>query len=212
LNLETIIVGAGGHGRVVLDALSVAGGRIVGFTDANSALHGSRLLGVPVLGADTALSAYSKETTRLANGIGSIGNSFQRRTNQEALAKSGWRFMTVVHPRAVIAADVVLEEGVQVMAGAVLQPGVRVGTGTIINTGAVVDHDCRIGCFSHIAPGATLSGGVTLGVECHVGTGASIIQGISLGDKTVVGAGAVVVSDHPGGRTLIGVPARAVKR
>lgn len=208
MSKPVIVIGAGGHARVVADALLAAGREVLGFTDADSACHGTQIDGLPVLGGDEVLASHGVANIALANGIGSTGVPTRRRAVHESLTALGWRFATVLHPRATISPRARLEDGVQVMAGAVVQPGAVIGVGSIVNTGALVDHDCVVDVHCHVAPGATLSGAVHLGPECHVGTGAVIIQGVRLGARTLVGAGAVVVCDHPGAATLMGIPAQ----
>jgi UDP-perosamine 4-acetyltransferase len=101
-----------------------------------------------------------------------------------------------------------LEEGAQILAGAVVQASARIGQDAIVNSGALVDHDCQIGTGAHLAPGSTLSGGVIVGKFTHVGCGATIIQGIRVGEGCLVAAGAVVVRDVPDHSLAMGVPAR----
>ena len=211
MKLPILIIGAGGHAKVVADALRAAGEHILGFADENPAKHGTQVLGLPVLGSDEVIKARLTDEIRLANGIGSVGSLVPRRDVYLRFHGLGYTFVTVVHPRAVVAAAAELEEGAQVMAGAVVQPGATVGVNSIINTGAIVDHDCVIGRHCHIAPGCVLSGGVAIADECHIGTGASVRQGVNLGIRTVVGAGAAVVSDFSGNSTVAGVPARIVE-
>lgn len=203
-----IIVGAGGHGRVLADALRVAGACVLGFTDSDANLQAATVDGLSVLGTDEVLAGFSVDEVVLVNGVGSAGLPTARRALGERLRAEGWRFGTVVHPKAIVAEGAVLEEGAQVMAGAVVQPGARIGRNAVVNTGAVVDHDCEIGAYVHVAPGATLSGGVVVGEDSHVGTGAVVVQGVRLGPRTMVAAGAVVVRSDAGGATLMGVPAR----
>lgn len=205
---EVLIIGAGGHAKVVADALRACGEPILGFTDRDPAKHGTQVLGMPVLGDDGVVTARSRDSVRLANGIGSVKVPAARREVYLRFKKLGYSFVAVVHPSAVVSAAVELGEGAQVMAGAVVQAGARIGANSLVNTAAVVDHDCVIGKHCHIAPGCVLSGGIVIADECHIGTGASVLQGVTLGRRTVVGAGAAVVSDSGGGRTLIGVPAR----
>lgn len=203
-----IVVGAGGHARVLIDALQRAGIQILFATDADPGKHGRSLLGVPVIGGDEALAAHAPGSVPLVVGLGSVGTDGARRAVFERLAADGHRFATVIHPAAVVAPDVMLLEGAQVMAGAVVQTGSHIGRNAIINTGACVDHDCRIGNHAHIAPGATLSGGVEIGDGAFVGTGACVIQSVRIGQGSVVAAGAVVIGDVPAGMCVMGVPAR----
>ena len=151
---------------------------------------------------------HSPDQVRLVNGVGSIDSTLSRRMVYEKFREKRYVFETVIHPSAIIAPEILIEDGVEIMAGAIVQPGVRLGPNVIINTGARVDHDCSINAHAHIAPGVTLSGNVHIAQGAHIGTGASIIQGIKVGESSVVGAGAVVISDVPAGDIVVGVPAQ----
>ncbi len=208
--LPVIVLGAGGHARVVVDVLDCLGLEVLGCVD--PVAPAAMPAGLVYLGGDEEVLARDPAAVCLANGVGSIGRPTARVRLFARFKDRGYRFATVVHPAAVLAAGVELGEGVQVMARAVIQPGCRLGDDVIVNTGAVVDHDCRLGPHVHVAPGAVLSGGVTVGPEAHVGTGAAVIQGVMLGARCVVGAGAAVVADVPAEATVVGVPARIRKR
>ena len=103
-------------------------------------------------------------------------------------------------------------EGVQLMAGAVIQPNVSIGENTLINTSASIDHDCQIGAHVHIAPGTVLSGNVCVQDETHIGTSATVIQNIKIGTKCTIGAGSVVVKNISDRTLAIGTPAREVRK
>lgn len=203
-----ILLGAGGHAKVLIDALRSRGLAVQGIVDADPTRHGQQLSGVPIIGGDAAVFAMAPDTVRLINGIGSVRISPLRRHLHEGFTSRGYRFAAVVHAAAIIAPDVELSEGVQIMAGAVVQTGCRIGEGAIINTRAAVDHDCEIGRHAHISPGATLCGNVTVGEGAHVGAGATVIQGVRIGRNSMVAAGAVVIRDVPDGVSMAGVPAK----
>lgn len=205
-----LILGAGGHAKVLVDALIQSGSEIVGIADADSSLVGTKLLGVPVLGGDEIINNFPQSEILLVNGLGSVRVTVKRKDFFNFYRTLGYDFATVIHPSAIIASDVVIGEGVQIMAGVVIQPGCQIGCNTIINTSSSVDHDCLIGENVHIAPGVTLSGGVRIGQESHVGTGATVIQGISIGTHSLVGAGAVVVRDVSDRTSVVGVPAKVI--
>lgn len=205
---SAIIIGAGGHARVLLDSLLLQGRNVLGALDKVPPKDGS--FEVPILGDDDAVSAYSTSEIELVNGIGSIGDTRLRAKLFGKFKKLGYTFSSVVHPSAVLSKSCILSEGVQVMAGAVINTGTRIGVDSIINTGAIVDHECIIGSHVHIAPGCTLSGGVQVGDGAHIGTGATIIQGIKIGEHALIGAGAVVVKDVPAGAKVVGIPARII--
>jgi UDP-perosamine 4-acetyltransferase len=206
-----IVIGAGGHARVVADVLRASGRTVLGFLDRSPDRHGLLIDGFRVLGGDDLLQGYPAETVALANGIGSTSSTSPRRIVYERLSSAGYAFDTICHPSAVVAPSVRLDAGVQVMAATVIQPGVAIGVDSIVNTGAIVDHDCLIGAHCHLAPGSVLSGGVQLGERCHVGTGAAVLQGVRIGADALIAAGAVVVSDVPAQGRYAGVPARPME-
>lgn len=205
MSLPVIVVGGGGHAKVLISALFLQKRAILGYVDLNRELP--PVLGVQNLGNDDTVFRHSPAEIELVNGIGSTGASNSRIAVFERFKGKGYTFAAVVHPFASVAPDVELEEGVQVMAGAVVQPGTRLGKNAIINTGACIDHDCFVESHVHIAPGATLSGNVRIGCGSHIGAGASIIQGVTVGSRSIVGAGAVVVKDVTREVIVVGVPA-----
>ncbi|ABC44017.1 acetyltransferase [Salinibacter ruber] len=200
-----IIVGGGGHARVVASTLRRLGETILGFTDPDEeATLGD---GIEHLGRDKILTEKDPSKVALTMGMGSVRDTGHRAGLFTEQVENGFRFPTLIHPDAVLASEAKTKAGVQVMAGGVIQPGASLGENVIVNTNASVDHDCQIGAHSHVASGATLSGEVVLESQVHVGTGASIIQGVDVGKNSVVGAGAVVIEDVPPETVVIGVPA-----
>jgi sugar O-acyltransferase (sialic acid O-acetyltransferase NeuD family) len=192
-----IVIGGGGHGRVVIEALRRDGVAIAGVIDPARAVSALLPEGVPWLGGDEVLAQYPADQCRLANGVGSIGDDARRRVF-ERMKAAGYGFTRVLHPAATIAfIGVSLSEGCQIMAGAVVQPGARIGADAIVNTRASVDHDCIIGDHVHIASGAVLCGDVVVGEDTHIGAGAVVIQGRRIGAGCLIGAGATVLRDVP---------------
>ena len=206
---RVLLLGAGGHAKVLLDLLRATGVTIVAVVDSNPARWRQKILDIEVAGGDDVVLAHPVSECELVNGVGSVSRDTLviRRDLYLRFNALGYRFAQARHPAAVISTYAVLEEGIQVMAGAVIQACARIGVNAIINTSASVDHDCVIGAHSHIAPGATLSGGVVIGKEVHVGTGAILKQGVKVGDGAVIGAGSVVLHDVPPGSIVFGSPA-----
>ena len=202
---KVIVIGGGGHARVLIDAMDTAGGyKILGYTDMRSCTG----IGIPYLGTDEAILKHSPRKVMLANGLGSVDRPLKRRQVYVHFRKLGYCFASVIHPSAAVSPRSSLAQGVQIMAMAVVNTGTRVGENVLINTSASIDHDCVIGEHAHAAPGVVLSGGVHIGACAHVATGAKIIQGIRVGSEALVGAGAVVVHDVPAKVKVFGVPAR----
>jgi len=203
--MRVVILGAGGHARVLLETLRVLGVPVVGFVAPSA--EGSRLGDVPWLGSDTALSVLD-DGVEVVNGVGSAGSA-ERRAAAHATGKAaGLRFRTVVHPSAVVDGSAELGAGSQILAGSLVGVAARIGADVIVNSGAIVEHDCVVGAHSHVAPGAVLAGDVAVGESTHIGLGSRVIQGVTIGSACVIGAGAVVLHDIPDGTTAVGVPAR----
>ena len=211
---RVIGLGAGGHAKVVLEALRAAGGfEVVGLLDPRGALHGDELLGAPVLGGDELLRPHYDDGVRTVFiGLGGVADTRPRQELYERARAAGFTAARVVHPAAVVSGSARLGEGAQVLAAAVVGPDAEVGENAIVNTAAVVEHDCRVGAHAHVAPGATLASAVDVGAGAHVGAGATVLQGVRLGAACVVGAGAVVLQDVAAGAVVVGVPARALER
>jgi len=208
MSLPVIIIGSGGHAAVVADALLASGARVLGYTDSDPRRRGARLCGLPVLGDDSVLEEHLPGQAVLANGIGGTRVAKLRRTIQERLEASGWEFVAVRHPAAVVSPFATIGAGAQLLAACVVQAGATVARGCIVNTAAVVEHDVQLGDFVHVAPRALLCGTVVVGANSHIGAGAVVKQHVRVGADTLVAAGAVVVGDFAGNGVLVGVPAR----
>lgn len=205
--VRVILLGAGGHAKVVLDALQSRNIQIAGVADPRLASECARTWrGIDVLGDDEAVLALPPDGVCLVNGIGSVpgGTSNLRHSVFSRYSQAGYQFLTVIHAHSFVSASASLGEGVQIMAGAVVQADVTIGANTLINTSASVDHDCTLGSHCHIAPGTTICGGVNIGDAVHVGTGASVVQGVSLGTASLVGAGVTVRKDVAPGTRFVG--------
>ncbi len=201
-----IILGGGGHARVVASTLRRLNRTILGFTDPREkASFGKE---VEHLGGDAILEEYAPTEVALAVGVGSSRDTTRHAHLFDEQRNDNFDFPSLIHPDAFVAPEAHVGFGAQVMAGAVVQPGATLAENVIVNTNASIDHDSEIARHVHVAPGATISGHVSLDRRVHVGTGASIVQGIHVGARSVVGAGAVVINDVPPESIVVGVPAR----
>lgn len=193
-----IIYGASGHGKVIADILKKNDISDIVFWDDN---FNAKVSGYKV---EKPLSIYDEVRVLIA-----VGNNLIRK---EIVDKSDFSYAKAIHPNAIIAENVSIQDGSVVMAGAVVNPSTTIGKHCILNTSCSIDHDCQIEDYVHVSPNATLSGEVKVGEGSWIGAGATIIQGVSIGKWAIVGAGAVILNDVPDGATVVGNPGRIIKQ
>lgn len=201
---RAVVLGGGGHARVVLDILDCSDDvEIAGFTTPDA--RPDTLNGYGCLGTDSVLDALFD--SGICTAFVAIGSNKHRKACLELVALRGFRLVNAISPRAVVSKYACLGRGIAIMPGAVINAGAQLGDGVIVNTNASVDHDCVIGACSHIGPGATVAGCVRVGEGSFLGSGSSVIPRINVGLWTTVGAGSVVVKDLPDHVVAFGVPA-----
>jgi len=211
MSIPLVLIGGGGHARVLAEAARSTGAfDLIGYLDRAPSPETERLIGLRCLGDDHWLDGHDEVSLSL--GVGSAKDVTQRRAIVERLALSASRWSVVVHANAWVSPTASLAAGVSVFAGAIVQTGARVDFQAIVNSGAVVEHDVEVGEFAQLAPGAVVGGGATIGACAFIGLGARVRDHVRVGAGAVVGMGSVVVSDVPPGCTVVGVPARPVRR
>lgn len=195
---EVAVFGAGGHAKVVIATLMAAGFRVRAAYDDTPEEWGRQLLGVPI---------EPRKQLHQHRGpvVLAVGENDARRRLARELA---CEWISVVHPRALVAPEARIGQGTVVFAGAVIQPGASVGDHVIVNTSASIDHDCEIGSFAHLGPGCHLAGNVVVGEGALLGVGTCARPRVRIGRWSTIGAGAAVVTDIPDARIAVGVPAR----
>jgi sugar O-acyltransferase (sialic acid O-acetyltransferase NeuD family) len=207
---NVIIWGASGHALVVADILRLMGSwNVVGFLSDANEQHGTAWGGAKVLGNGTLLPKLVAEG--VTHAFIAVGSNPDRRRLAQVCIDAGLALATAVHPRAIVAGDVLIGPGSMVAGGAIINPGSVLADNVIVNTGAIVDHECVLAVGVHVGPGCQLGGRVQIGEESWIGIGASIIHQRKIGARTIVGAGAVVVEDLPSDVVAYGVPAKVVR-
>lgn len=196
---RVILIGGGGHAKVIMDIVQAGGDTVVGVLDDGIEI-GTEVQGVPVIGA-----AIDAEKFKDCRFVVAVGNNTIRHRIVDALEVPWY---TAIHPSAVISPHAVIGEGSVVMPTAVINAGARVGRHCIINTSAVVEHDNVICDYAHVSCGAVLTGAVYVGEEALVGAAAVVRNNVCICAGCVVGAGAVVIEDMNEKGVYAGIPAR----
>lgn len=210
---KCVILGGGGHAKVVMDTLQMLQTPAYAIVDANSNLWGKMMLGVPVRGGDDILAKLIEEegVNHFIVGVGSTGSVYLKKRLYVNSLNYHISPMSVIHPTAFHSHHAQLGQGVQLMARAVVNGGTIFGENVLINTGAIVEHDCRVGNHVHIASGAVVCGKVQIGDEVYIGANATIRQEVQIGYQAIIGAGAVVIGDVPPHATVSGNPANPLR-
>lgn len=207
--LPLILIGAGGHAKVLLSLIQLLKLPILGVCAPEFVLQAVKgWRDIKVLGDDNYLDSINPSSVVLVNGIGYKVKNTSRRLLFDVYKKKGFNFQTLIHPFSFIDNTVLLEEGSQVMAGVVIQADCVIGPNVIVNSSASIDHDCKISSDVHVAPGAVLCGNVSVAEEAFIGSGATLSQGISVGSNAIIGAGSSVVRNVAPGEIVIPSPMR----
>lgn len=203
---KLVIIGAGGHGRVVADCAEQAGNYTdIIFLD-DSIAERKQNAHWPIVDTVDNWLNYRQD----AEFIVALGNNAIRESIQQQLQAAGVNIATIVHPTAAISKHCQLGKGVVVFANAVVNIASSIADGCIINTGATIDHDCHIGPYCHLSPGVNIAGGVRVERMSWLGIGSSVIEGITIAENSQMGAGAVITQNTKSGFLYLGVPAKAI--
>lgn len=208
--MNIVILGAGGHGRVVLDIIQQAREHVVkGFLDSNPQIWGRRVDGVEVLGGTELLADLVAQG--VDGAIVAIGDNGVRRQFADTVDAAGLELVNAIHPSVNLARTVTVGCNVVIAAGALVCAHCQVGDSVVLNTGCIIDHESMVGTAAHICPGVKIAGHVTVESGAFVGIGATIIQNVRIGYDAAVGAGSVVIEDVEPMTTVVGVPAKVIK-
>lgn len=206
--MNHILIGAGGHSKVVVDILKSQGKQILGLLDDNTVQ--GQVLDLPVLGTTKMIPDLLKIYSDAAF-IVCIGDNLTRRRIVEQLKPYNLNYGQAIHPSAVLGSKVIVKDGSVIMPNVVINADTIIGEHSIMNTACSIDHDCKIGDYVHISPGANLAGNVCVGSYSQVGIGSCVIQGIRIGTNSIIGAGACVVRDVEDNHVVVGCPAKKLR-
>lgn len=198
-----LILGAGGHGKVVAETASLMDSwDYISFLD--NQLVGQHIIGYPVIGEFGEAERYRQQYT---HAFVAIGNNKAREQWIQHLSELGYAIPTIIHPQSIISQHAVIGRATVIMAGVVVNASVKIGDGCILNTSSSISHDCVIHNGVHVSPGARISGSVIVGACSWIGTGSSIVNNVSIGTNVMVAAGSTITCDVPNHVMVAGTPA-----
>lgn len=208
--MKIVIIGAGGHARVISEILNYDRNiEVVAFVD--NVIRGSdeRIMGIPVLGDHSVLPKLFK--SGVMGAIIGVGDNNIRKAHFEKIKNMGVELINAIHPTVHIAHNVKIGKGVVIVTGATIATGVEIGNNVIVNTGAIIEHEDILEDHVHIAPGTVLAGRVVVKEGAFIGAGTVIKEYITIGENATIGAGSVVLKDIPDNAVAVGTPAKIIK-
>ena len=209
---KLLLIGAGGHCKVVIDLLlGFKEYDLIGIIDLKERV-GDNIYGIQVVGTDSDLPMFYKKGIKYCFiSIGSIGDPTLRVKSYNSAQKIGFKFPNLIHPSALISSQITIGCGNYIAPKVVINAGSHVGNNCIINTGTIVEHDCKVGHFVNLCPGSLLSGCVNIGDYSHIGTGSIVSHGLIIGTRVIIGVGSVVVKNMPNSVISYGNPCKERK-
>jgi UDP-perosamine 4-acetyltransferase len=205
---KLVVIGSGGHARVVVDAARSAGFQLYGVVDKDFIGQKEHILGCPVIGGIESLNELDPEKFSV---FVAIGDNSERTEHFRHAKEKGFFTPTVIHPTAVVSEHCVIGSGVFINTAAILNAGAEVGDNTIVNTCAIVEHEVVIGKHSHIGPGVRIGGRTEVGENAFIGIGTSVIDCVAIGDNVSIGAGSVIIENVESNSTVVGAPGRRIE-
>ncbi|WP_067151769.1 acetyltransferase [Pseudotamlana agarivorans] len=210
---KIVIIGASGHAKVIIDIIEKQGEyEILGLLDTYKPKNQS-ILGYKILGTEDYITDLLN-AGKIIGGIIAIGDNFTRKNLYKKIAQNNpnFKFITAIHPSAIIGKNVTIGDGTVIMPAVVVNINSTIGIQVILNTKCSIDHDNCIDDFSSVSPGATMGGNVRLGKCSSVSLGANIIENISIGNNTIIGSGSLVLNSFGDNEVVYGVPAKMIRK
>jgi len=140
-----------------------------------------------------------------------IGVPGLKRKLHERLSAAGFRFVTLVHPSAVVAAEAELGEGVIICPLVNVSPNVTLGRMCYLNFCIGIGHDAQLGDYVQVNPGVQIGGFAQIGAGTLVGSGATVREGVKIAEDATIGSGSVVFARVSAGATVMGNPAKRMR-
>lgn len=211
---RVVILGAGGHAREVAaivrdQSQSQDEIRVLGFVVESDYIHSAVTSDLPILGDWSWFETADRDDLAV---VCAVGDPVLRKRLVDQAMSIGLSFTNVISPLAYLSPHARIGQGVMVFPFAAISTNCVLGDHAIVNVGSTISHDSAIDRYGTIGPGVHIAGNVSLGEGCYLGIGSSVVERISIGAWTMIGAGSVVIRDVPDNVTVVGVPAKVIKK
>lgn len=205
---KLIIIGNGGHARMLLDFIEEKNRYdIIGVT--SNEKNVTDFYGYPVLGNDEILPLFYNQGVRnVVIGIGGFTNNIIRKKAFMFAITIGYKVERIIHSSAIVSKYARLNDGIVVMPNVVINNDVQIGQNCIIANSAVISHETIIEDHVLISAGVTIGGYARIGEGSLIALGAKVVSGAIIGKNVLVAAGSVVTKNIPDGMTVYGIPAK----
>ncbi|MCL5127867.1 MULTISPECIES: acetyltransferase [unclassified Algibacter] len=207
-----VVIGASGHASVIIDIIERQNKYIIfGLIDSFKPV-GTKLFSYEVLGTEDCIPELIKKN-KIIGGIIGIGDNYDRykmHLKIESL-KVNFKYVSAVHPNAIIGKNVNIKQGTVVMPGAIANANAEIGAFCIVNTAASLGHDCYMESFSSLAPGVNVAGHVSIQKCSSIGIGSCVVGGVTIGAHTHIGAGSTVIKDVGNLKIAYGNPTKEIR-
>lgn len=208
--MKTVIIGTGGHARVILDVLNYDRNiEVVAFVDKTIRGSDEKIMGIPALGDHSVLPGLLKSGIKAA--IIGVGDNKIRKVYYENIKNMGIELINAIHPAVHLSRNAKIGKGALIAAGATIATGAEIGNNVIVNTGAIIEHEDILEDHVHIAPGTVLAGRVKVKEGAFIGAGCVVKEYVTVGRNAIIGAGSVVLEDIPENAVAVGAPAKVIK-
>ena len=168
---------------------------VVGFTTESDYKPGTTHAGLPVFPFESIEQELPPNDVKMFVAVGpSHYNTLRKRIFETAILK-GYRFISFVSPKAVVAENVRLGENVFIFDNVTIEPFVEIESNTTVWSAAVIAHHSTIGKHCFIAPGAMVSGRCVVEESVFLGINCTVRDHVKIAAKTIVGAGANIKFD-----------------
>lgn len=196
MNKNIVIIGNTEHADTMYQYIVNTGyGKVVAFSVNRQYIGDAELFGLPVVALEELSELYPPEQVDLIMGVGYVKAGDVKARLFTTLTEQGYTFRNYIHPSALIAENVQLGSGNNILEGVILEAGVKLQDGNLLFGGSMIAHDTEVGSFNTLSVKAVVAGCSKVMNHCFVGANATVRDHVTIKDYALVGAAAYADRD-----------------